>query len=216
MRIVIAAALLSLALPARAQEVRVDTAAVVYVDADTTPRTSLQKGTWSLSFAAPGFGSSGGTTEFGAWEMIGARTNLGLLLTVGVDGSETEGEGGNTTDASTSVALGLNLKRYITEARDVTPFLLGGVGAGGAYTRQDRSDGYDSSARTVNGSVRAGVGAEWFPVRRFSVSGHTGFSLALARARLTTTYPEGREAKGTYTYASFRSFTSALSVQIWC
>lgn len=210
-----AAALLSLALPARAQEVRVDTAAVVAVDADTTPRTSLQKGVWSLSFALPGFSSSGGTAEFGAWEMVGARTNLGLLLTIGVDGSDSEGGGGDATDATTSVGLGVNVKRYVTAPGEVTPFLLGGVGVGGGYTRTDRSDGYEATTRGVNASARAAVGVEWFPVRRMSLYGYTGFSLFLSRSSGTSSYPDGREVEGESRYASFRSFTSALSLQIW-
>jgi hypothetical protein len=66
-----AAALLLLSAPVHAQD----------DGTDTIPRTSLQKGTWSLSFQAPVFGG-GGTGEFGVWEMVGARTNLGLVLSV--------------------------------------------------------------------------------------------------------------------------------------
>lgn len=208
-----AAALLSLALPARAQEVRVDTAAAVYVTADTTPRTSLQKGTWSLSFAAPGYGS-GERAEFGVWEMVGARTNLGLALGVTVIGAETESGSGESSLAETDVDLGIALKRYVMEPREVTPFLLGSVAVGGRYDRRE-SPQYDETIRGTNASVRAAVGVEWFPVRRVSLSGQTGFGVFAGRAEVEQEMPDGTRHETETSQVSFQSFTSALSLHIY-
>jgi hypothetical protein len=210
-----AAALLSLAVPAAGQDAAPAADSAVIVMEDSVPRTSLQKGTWSLSFVPPGYSGSGERTEFGAWEMVGPRTNLGITLAVGVDGYETEGGGGGGTEASTSVSLGATVKQYVMAPRDVTPFLLGSVAIGGAFTRRDRDDGYDESSRAVIGNVRAAVGAEWFPVRRMSLSGFTGFVLNASRFDVEQTWPDGKEIDGEGSNLSFRSFTSALWLQIY-
>jgi hypothetical protein len=210
-----AAALLSPALPAAAQDAAPAADSIVAVIDDTVPRTSLQKGTWSLSFVPPGYSGSGERTEFGAWEMVGPRTNLGITLAVAVDGSESDGGGGGGTDATTLVSLGASVKQYVMAPRDVTPFLLGGIAIGGVFTRRDRSDGFEESSRGMNGNVRAAVGAEWFPVRRMSLSGFTGFSLNVTRADIDQTWPDETEIEGEASYFSFRSFTSALWLQIY-
>jgi hypothetical protein len=155
------------------------------------------------------------TAEFGAWEMVGPRTNLGITLTVAVDGSESDGGAGGGTDASTSVSLGANVKQYVMPPRDVTPFLLGSVAIGGVFSRRDRSDGFEDSSRGMNGNVRAAVGAEWFPVRRMSLSGFTGFTLNVTRGTIEQTWPDGTEIDGEASYVSFRTFTSALWLQIY-
>jgi hypothetical protein len=210
-----AAALLSLALPAAAQDAAPGADSVVAVIEDSVPRTSLQKGTWSLSFVPPGYSGSGERTEFGAWEMVGPRTNLGITLAIGVDGNEQEGSGGSGTEASTSVSLGASVKQYVMAPRDVTPFLLGGLAIGAAFNRRDRSDGYDDSSRGMTGNVRAAVGAEWFPVRRMSLSGFTGFTINAARFDIEQSWPDGTQTEGEASYFSFRSFTSALWLQIY-
>lgn len=209
-----AAALLSLALPAAAQDAAPPADAAVAVLEDTVPRTSLQKGSWSLSFVPPGYGGSGERTEFGAWEMVGPRTNLGITLAVSVDGYETEGGGGGGTEATTSVSLGASVKQYVMAPRDVTPFLLGGVSIGGAFSRRDRDDGYHDTSRAGIGTARAAVGAEWFPARRMSLSGFTGFSLHASRYDAEQTWPDGKEIDGQGSSFSFRTFTSALWLQI--
>lgn len=210
-----AAVLPCIAVPARSQQPATAADTALAAVADTTPRTSLQKGAWSLSFVPPGYESAGERAEFGVWEMVGARTNLGLTLGVAVDGSDTEGDGGDDTDAATSVTLGASVKRYVVAPREVTPYLLGGASIGGSYNRRDRSDGYDVTSRAVNVGVRAAVGVEWFPVRRVSVSGQTGFSLTATRYEAEARYPDGNETSAEGRSLGFRSFTSGLSLQIW-
>jgi hypothetical protein len=201
-----AAALLLLSAPVRAQD---DEAA-----ADTTPRTSLQKGTWSLSFQAPVYGSGGGTGEFGAWEMVGSRTNLGLTLGISVGGTDVNGDR-DQTDAITAVSLGLNLRRYLVQPRDVTPYVQGTARAGGSYQRRDDSAGYEAEDRGVEGELGAAVGAEWFPVRRMSLSGHTGFSVFARRFEQRQEAPDGTESKVDGTSLHVRSFTTALTLHIY-
>lgn len=201
-----AAALLLLSAPARAQDAE--------AAADTTPRTSLQKGTWSLSFQAPVYGSGGGTGEFGAWEMVGSRTNLGLTLGISVGGVDINGDR-DQTDALTSASLGLNLRRYLVEPRDVTPYVQGTVTAGGSYQRREDSAGYESEDRGVEGGLGAAVGAEWFPTRRMSVSGHTGFRIFARRFEQHQEVPDGREFDQDGTSLHVHTFTTALMLQIY-
>lgn len=205
-----AAALLS-AVPAHAQESAVDDSTLAA--ADTTPRTSLRKGVWSLSFAAPGY-AGGERGEFGVWEMVGARTNLGLTLGVSVVGAEAEGSSGDATVAETGIDLGVTVKRYVMEPREVTPFLLGSAVIGGNYERREGQQ-YEESSRGVNANLRAGVGVEWFPVRRASLSGHTGFSLFAGRMEHDQELPDGTTRDGETSQMYVQSFTSALSLHIW-
>jgi hypothetical protein len=205
-----AAALLCFSVPARSQQAAADTSLAA---ADTTPRTSLQKGAWSLSFAAPGYGT-GERAEFGVWEMVGARTNVGFTLGVSVLGAETEGSSGEATVADTDVDLGLNVKRYVMEPREVTPYLLGSVSIGGRYERREGQE-YEETSRGTSASLRAGVGVEWFPVRRVSVSGHTGFGMFAGHMDNEQELPDGTHREGETRQAYFQSFTSALLLQIY-
>lgn len=186
--------------------------------ADTTPAPNgLRKGTWSLSFSAPGYNGSGERAEFGVWEMVGARTNLGLTLEVNVYGRDREGndEGADQTEASTSVQLGANLRRYVSTARSVAPFVQGRVFGRGFYTRRDAL-GYEETIRGVSGGLEGSVGVEWFPVRQFSVAGHTGARLFMGRLEQDQDYPDDdTERAADYRDVSFQTFTSALSVQIY-
>ncbi|HYR08994.1 MAG TPA: hypothetical protein VEQ60_14530 [Longimicrobium sp.] len=207
-----AAALLSLALPAAAQDAP-PPADVAVAAVDTTPPTSLRKGAWSLSFAAPGTG--GERTEFGAWEMVGTRTNLGLTLGLSITGQDAESGSATITEAATAVDVGVNLKRYVMEPREVTPFLLGSVVLGGAFQRRDGPGDLEGTTRSMNAGVRAAVGVEWFPVPRFSVSGHTGFSLTGGTYNSKQDYPDNPDQEADGTTLTFRSVTSALTVQIY-
>lgn len=206
------AALLLLAVPARAQDAATaaDTTAT-----DTLPRTSLQKGSWSLSFAPPGYSGSGERSEFGVWEMVGARTNLGLTLAVAVYGSESEiDSGGETTMASTLVDVGVSVKRYVMAPRDVTPFVLGSAALGGRFERRE-ADEFTETIRGMNVGARAAVGVEWFPVRRMSLSGQTGFGFQTGRYDTEQEFPDDTRREGELRSVSFNSFTSALSLHIY-
>lgn len=203
-----AAALLLLSAPARAQDAGAEPTA------DTLPRTSLQKGTWSLSFLAPVYGGGGGTGEFGVWEMVGSRTNLGLTLAVAVGGYDVDGDR-NQTDATTSIALGVNLRRYLVAPREVTPYVQGTASVGGSYQRREDSAGHEYEDRGVNAGVAAAVGAEWFPVRRMSVAGHTGFGIQVSRFEQHQEAPDDTEFNQDGRSFHVRSFTTALTLHIY-
>ncbi|HEX2081678.1 MAG TPA: hypothetical protein VHG08_28500 [Longimicrobium sp.] len=198
-----AAAALLLSAPAHAQDAA----------ADTIPRTSLQKGTWSLSFLAPVYGG-GGTGEFGVWEMVGSRTNVGLGLGVSVGGIDVEGDR-DQTEALTAVSVGLNVRRYLVAPREVTPYLQGTASIGGSYQRREDSSGYEFEDRGVDGGLSAAVGVEWFPVRRMSVAGHTGFGIHTRRFEQHQEAPDGTEFDQDGSSLHVRSFTTALTLHIY-
>lgn len=210
LRLLAAAAAIVLASPALAQEAP--------PPADTTPAPNgLRKGAWSLSFSAPGYSGSGERAEFGVWEMVGAHTNLGLTLEVNVSGRDREGEeqAADQTEASTSLQLGANLRRYVSTARSVAPYVQGGVFGRGFYTRREGL-GYEETIRGVSGGLVGAVGVEWFPVRHFSVAGHTGARLSIGRLKQNLTNPnDDTERLSEYSDVIFQTFTSALSVQIY-
>jgi hypothetical protein len=199
-----AATMLALAAPARAQDAAADSTA--------PPPVGPQKGAWSLSFVAPGYG--GETVEFGVWEMVGARTNLGVTLEVLVGGREDEANGRKGTAATTRAGLGFNARRYLATARRVTPYLQGRVFVRGAYQRNE-SPGVEDWHRGAQVGAEAALGAEWFPVHHFSVSGHTGVRLAASRFRQELTASDGQTHPLSTTDASLQTFTSAVAVRIY-
>jgi hypothetical protein len=200
-----AATMLALAAPARAQDAPADSTAA--------PPIGPQKGAWSLSFVAPGY-AGGETLEFGVWEMVGARTNLGVTLEVLVGGREEAVNGREGTAATTRAGLGLNARRYLASARRVTPYLQGRVFVRGAYQRNE-SPGVEDWHRGAQAGVEAALGAEWFPVHHFSVSGHTGVRLAASRFTQELTASDGQTLPLSTTEGSFQTFTSALAVRIY-
>jgi hypothetical protein len=56
-----------------------------------------------------------------------------------------------------------------------------------------------------------GLGVEWFPARRVSISGETGLSAQLGRQTLE--HNDGQDAR--VTSLNLSTFTSGLSVQIY-
>lgn len=200
-----AAALLLHAVPAAAQDT---------IPADTTPRNGLRKGAWSIEFELPGYGVGGERFGFGVWEMVGARTNLGLTLGINVSGRETEGGSGDQTNAVTSAEVGVRAKRYLRTDRPVAPYLLAGAFVNGMYSRRDYS-GYEETARGLGAGVQAAVGVEWFPVRYMSVAGHTGARLGVDRTSAEVDRPDGAHDEYDDTGGYFRTFTSALTVKLY-
>ena len=210
LRLLAAAAAALLASPALAQ----DAPAV----ADTTPAPNgLRKGAWSLSFSAPGYSGSGERAEFGVWEMVGARTNLGLTLEVSVSGRDREGEeqGADQTEASTSVQLGANLRRYVSTARSVAPFVQGRVFGRGYYTRRDGL-GYEESIRGVSGGRRGPSAWSGSPCGSSAWRGTRVCGWASGGWSRTRSIPTKTPiARLHYRDVIFQTFTSALSVQIY-
>jgi hypothetical protein len=205
-----AAAVLSFPAPVRAQDVAPVTSADT---AEAPPRTALQKGTWSLSFVAPGY-SGGERAQFAIWEMMGSRTNVGLALELSVSGRDRDQDGDDVTEASTGAGMGINVRRYAGAERAVMPFVQGGVFGRGGYSRRE-GDSYDADLKMMSVGVEAGIGAEWFPVRHFSLSGYTGARLSTSRYEEEYTGPDETERTSSSTEGAFQAFTSALSVSIY-
>lgn len=206
-----AVAVLALAAPARAQDAP---APGVPADTASSPPGLLRKGAWSLTFTAPGYSGSEGM-EFGLWEMVGPRTNAGVTLEVFVNGRDRDTDtGGDYTEAATTAGLGFNLRRYVGMSHRVAPYLQGRVFGRGEYNRAESGD-TEASTRGTHAGVEAGLGAEWFPVRQFSLSGHTGARFMVSRYSQTITQPTGEETEATSNEALFRTFTSSLSVRIY-
>ncbi|HEX6042573.1 outer membrane beta-barrel protein [Longimicrobium sp.] len=196
-----AAAVLAFSAPLRAQD----------ADSAFAPN-GLRPGAWSLSFAAPGSGS-GERATLGAWRMVGARTNLGVTLGLALSDSERDDDGQDTEETDTSLQLGINARRYLALTRGVAPYVQGGVFAGTSTQQREVADFEDRVESNFVGAEVA-VGAEWFPVRQFSVAGHTGLRALRSQAELSATNPaddENVDASGT----GISTFTSALSLQIY-
>lgn len=179
---------------------------------DTIPRTSLQKGAWSLSFNPPAYGGLG-MGSLAAWKMVGERTNLGVSVGAHARLTESRGDSLTVRENIAGVELGLQARQYVAPAREVTPFATGGVFA--FFTEYDQAYGNTVSERHLYGAgVSAGAGLEWFPLRRVSFAGHTGVRLNVHTGELTSHSGSGqRDARERG--LEFATFTSRLSLQIY-
>lgn len=198
-----AACALLAAAPVRAQE----------ATPDTIPRTSLQKGAWSLSFDVPAYGANAGSGSFGGWKMVGERTNLGLIVAIQVSDRDESTSGSDYDRESTWLSPGLHVRRYVGTIRDVTPFLAAGIN-GYAGRSTNRQGATSVETRVYGASVQGGVGVEWFPVRRVSLAGHTGAQVQVFKSDdeiQTDTGPRG----GNQRTLDVATFTSRLSLQIY-
>lgn len=197
-----AAAVLVLAAPVQAQD----------ADSATAPN-GLRPGAWSLSFAP----SASERGEFGAWRMVGERTSVGLTLGFSVSDSDREIRDepqADQEDEHTNVHLGIAARRYLVTTRSVAPYLLGRL-SGGIVTQRRESAGYSERVHGIAAGAELAVGAEWFPVRQFSVAGHTGVRASVSRLNQDLTRPEGTETDFDAENISLGTFTSALSLQIY-
>lgn len=193
-----AAAVLALSSPALAQE-----------DDDDAP-LGPPRGAWSLSFTAPG---DDGRTDLGAWKMVDDRTNVGVTLGFGRSSREREDEnpGASFKETATDLELGLAARLYLTQRYGAAPFVQGRL-FGSMSTVDREGQDYESTVEARGLGGQLAVGAEWFPVRQFSISGHTGVSVVASRLENDAPAPSGDPVD---TLTTINTFTSALSLQIY-
>jgi hypothetical protein len=201
-RITVALAGLLLAAPLSAQDAA----------PDSTPRNSLQKGAWSLSFDAPAFGG-GDPSSLGGWKMVGERTNLGVSVGIHTRNTESRSDSSGRDEITTGLMLGVEARRYVSPAREITPFATGGVFAFLSRFKQDYGAG-EGEQHVYGAGVSAGAGVEWFPVRRISLAGHTGVRLNVHRGESSTDHGGGQR-RGEERGWDLSTFTTALSLQIY-
>ncbi|HEU0301594.1 MAG TPA: hypothetical protein VFR37_19220, partial [Longimicrobium sp.] len=86
----------------------------------------------------------------------------------------------------------------------------------GSYQRRkDPVVGYEFEDRSLDTGVAAAVGVEWFPVRRVSFTGHTGAELFARRFEQHADGPDDQEFDMEGSSLFLRTFTTALTLQIY-
>ena len=180
---------------------------------DAASESPLAVGVQSLSF--------NGTGSFGYWRMRSERTNVGWEIGFGAEQawSTFETELGNESEQSTTnvaVSVGPSVRRYTDVGQRVSPFVQTGASVGYGYQRSQHSPGRGSAAEVVqsahsivfNGSL--GIGAEWFPLSRVSLSGYTGVNAGAL-------YATSERSDNSANMWSLRAgtFTTALSFRIY-
>jgi hypothetical protein len=138
----------------------------------------LTPGLRAISLAVP----YGGGTTFGLWKVVAPGQARGLFLT----GDATIEHAGSTTGYETSLSVGPRFRRYVRTAGRVLPFGQIGLGLGGGYGRTESEGVAQGHSWTASASLDGGIGAEWFPVPRASLSAFTG-----ARLSWSATWPSG-------------------------
>lgn len=201
----LAAAAVLLAQPARAQSA---------ADADSTAPNSLRKGAMSFSVEGPFQGSR---VLAGVWKMVGDRTNLGVIVGLGANtASRDNNDGADWNNDEATANLGLAVRCYTNPLGRITPFVAGEVSGYGWRTTSEVEDGESSQKMSALGaSVRGGLGVEWFPTRRVSLSGSTGVELNWLRQRFENELSAGETSETTDNRFGFSTFSSGLGVQIY-
>lgn len=151
---------------------------------DLENKNALSDGMHSLSFGIPDGGNSNAAGTAGYWVMFGNLNvgfNVGLALDTGTD------------DTSFDILLAPTVRSYVSTDGVVCPFWFGQVNLRLADNGSDD---------TQELGVAAGVGAEWFPVPEFSISGQVGLGVDVIRP-------------GDLDPVALGSFTSELSAQIY-
>lgn len=184
---------------------------------DTTV-SPLAPGVQSLSFQLDLGG--GGTGTFGYWRMRSERTNVGWEIALGGRQGWTSNDRDNGPDAEESntnlfVQVGPSVRRYVNPGARVVPFVQTGVSVGYGFQRS-RADVEGVPDEQVLRSHRAGLsgsvglGAEWFPTSRVSVSGYTGLSTSV-----DYTTSDGQFGSQSRWEVNAGTFTTGLAFRIY-
>src|SRR5690554_2107140 len=145
-----------------------------FAQGERAPGNALSAGEHSLSFSVPGGGNPYAGGAFGYWMMLTPNVNLGLNVGLGLDPRDGFTDSGEeTTDFYWNLLLAPTLKYYPSTRGNVAMFYFGqlnlGLG-GGAGEFDDPGFG-----------IAGGLGAEWFPTTRFSISGQAGLGIDIVR-----------------------------------
>ncbi len=199
------------------------------------PRNALKAGESALSFQVPwggnpyvssdssGSGLLGGLASdsiLGYHYMVTDNIRGGLNLGLNIVGTTTE-VGDEAEDAT---AFGLTIApqvNYYTRTRGtVAPYFFGLINFSTFRDGLDETTGdVDEAAddpelqfnprEQTTASIAAGLGVEWFPVTRFSISGQVGLNIGLLGA---TQVEEGAIVEQNF---GLNLFTSALAANIY-
>lgn len=138
------------------------------------PNNALKAGQHSLSFSVPGGGNPYAGGAFGYWMMLTPNVNLGLNVGLGLNPTEgLNDDGEETTHYNWDLLLAPTLKYYPVTRGSVAMFYFGQLNFGISSTGGETNDpGF---------GVAGGLGVEWFPVTRFSISGQAGLGIDIVR-----------------------------------
>ncbi|MBB4637265.1 hypothetical protein [Longimicrobium terrae] len=180
-------------------------------DADTT--TVLRKGARSISFTAP---LDGGSAQAGIWRMVDDNTNVGILVALGASRNslDVDDDEGSSTNTQLNLSLGVRVRRYADPLGPVRPYILSGAYVFGIHQSHGPGDDLGTTSRVVGVGGLGGLGVEWFPARRVSISGETGLRAQLSRQTLETD-DSVNERTAHSTGLNLDTFTSGLAVQIY-
>lgn len=152
--------------------------------APDTAVSPLAPGVQSLSFQIDYNGGRTGT--FGYWRMRSERTNVGWEIGLGgrqawASNERDDGPDADESNTNLFVQVGPSLRRYVNPGARVVPFVQTGVSVGYGFQRsragvEGAPDEQVLRGHRVGLSGSVGLGAEWFPASRVSVSGYTGLS----------------------------------------
>jgi hypothetical protein len=169
------------------------------------PNNALQAGQSALSFSVPSGGNpnttAGGGGLFGLlFGDAGDEISLGTpalgyhyMFTNNLRGGIDLGLAMNMEgETAYNVLLAPRFNYYTSTVGTVAPYFFGGLRVGFS------DDGNDLTDEETSIGAETGLGVEWFPVTRFSISGEVGLNLNLANPGF-----------------SFNLFTSGLAANIY-
>jgi hypothetical protein len=174
------------------------------------PLNSLAPDARALSFAA--LGSRSGAIEYRRMRTPHSALGFALVARAGYDRAEMEDSLRTITSSQlgAGISVGPTLRRYVSTSDRVNPYAFGALLVGFDTGRQSPPSGPETSQWGLNGSLAAGIGLEWFPVREVSLSGQSGLQLT---ARYATS--ESGTVSAQQVGVGLNTFASSLSVSLY-
>jgi len=130
---------------------------------------ALVAGAKSLSFLVPSGGNRYADGAAGIWYMVTDDINFGINVGLGIDRTDT----GADTNTSWDILLAPAMKYYMAKGV-VNPYFLGQLNL------RFHDDGANNNDPELG--IAGGIGAEWFPVRNFSIGGEAGVGIDIIRS----------------------------------
>lgn len=161
--------------------------------------------------------TGGAGATFGLWKVVAPDRARGLFVTANASAAHDATNGQQTaTDYDFSVTVGPQVRHYLARQGPVASFGEAGLGVGAQYHGRSYStttpEQASANSHDWNGLGRAdlGVGAEWFPLSRISLSLRTGVQLTTRVGR-----SDNGQTRFTTWSAQMSTFLSSVMAQLY-
>lgn len=170
-------------------------------------------GDWSLMFT---IFEPDVETNLGVFRMIGDRINVGVEVDLSwSDGEQENRQSGleiRTKAQNWNVLVGPSIRWYGDRMGPVSPYLRARVAMGKGGYELDVNEDRRREEESVDYQATLGIGAEWYPISRIGIGGHTGIQWV---RRSIDLHDKGSGSSGSLMTQNVRTFRSGLVINFY-